>query len=39
MGLISMGFRVEEQERLGFWETLGYHRHGDPWKEERYRGD
>jgi len=32
-------FRVEEQERLGFWETLGYHRHGDPWKEERYRDD
>jgi DMSO/TMAO reductase YedYZ molybdopterin-dependent catalytic subunit len=34
-----MGFRVEEKERLGFWETLGYHRHGDPWKEERYRDD
>jgi len=34
-----MGFRVEERERLGFWETLGYHRHGDPWKEERYRDD
>jgi DMSO/TMAO reductase YedYZ molybdopterin-dependent catalytic subunit len=34
-----MGFRVEEPERLGFWETLGYHRHGDPWKEERYRDD
>lgn len=34
-----MGFRVEEQEHLGFWETLGYHRHGDPWKEERYRED
>ena len=23
----------------GFWETLGYHIHGDPWKEERYSGD
>lgn len=33
------GFRLEERERLGFWETLGYHRHGDPWKEERYSGD
>ena len=33
------GFRVEERERLGFWETLGYHRRGDPWKEERYSGD
>jgi DMSO/TMAO reductase YedYZ molybdopterin-dependent catalytic subunit len=33
------GIRLEERERLGFWETLGYHRHGDPWKEERYSGD
>ena len=20
----------------GFWESAGYHNHGDPWKEERY---
>jgi DMSO/TMAO reductase YedYZ molybdopterin-dependent catalytic subunit len=33
------GFRLEDRERLGFWETLGYHRRGDPWKEERYSGD
>ena len=33
------GFRVEDRERLGFWESLGYHRRGDPWKEERYSGD
>lgn len=33
------GFHVEEHEKLGFWETLGYHRRGDPWKEERYSGD
>ena len=33
------GFRFEDRERLGFWETLGYHRRGDPWKEERYSGD
>ena len=33
------GFRLEEREQLGFWETLGYHRRGDPWKEERYSGD
>ncbi|TMD43238.1 MAG: sulfite oxidase-like oxidoreductase [Chloroflexi bacterium] len=33
------GFRIEERERLGFWESLGYHRRGDPWKEERYSGD
>lgn len=24
------------QDRPGFWETYGYHMHGDPWKEERY---
>jgi DMSO/TMAO reductase YedYZ molybdopterin-dependent catalytic subunit len=24
------------REVLGFWEKFGYHRHGDPWKEERY---
>jgi DMSO/TMAO reductase YedYZ molybdopterin-dependent catalytic subunit len=23
----------------GFWETYGYHDYGDPWKEQRYRGD
>ncbi len=21
----------------GFWESAGYHNHGDPWKEERYQ--
>jgi DMSO/TMAO reductase YedYZ molybdopterin-dependent catalytic subunit len=30
---------VTEREELGFWETLGYHRRGDPWREQRYRGD
>jgi DMSO/TMAO reductase YedYZ molybdopterin-dependent catalytic subunit len=24
------------EDRPGFWETRGYHNHGDPWKEERY---
>jgi DMSO/TMAO reductase YedYZ molybdopterin-dependent catalytic subunit len=23
----------------GFWETYGYHNHGDPWREQRYSGD
>ena len=23
----------------GFWETNGYHNHGDPWREQRYWGD
>jgi DMSO/TMAO reductase YedYZ molybdopterin-dependent catalytic subunit len=26
------------QDRRGFWEQLGYHRYGDPWKEQRYSG-
>jgi DMSO/TMAO reductase YedYZ molybdopterin-dependent catalytic subunit len=23
----------------GFWEGLGYHNYGDPWREQRYDGD
>ena len=23
----------------GFWESMGYHLHGDPWREQRYTGD
>jgi DMSO/TMAO reductase YedYZ molybdopterin-dependent catalytic subunit len=33
------GLRLVEKDEPGFWESLGYHNHGDPWKEERYRGD
>ncbi|MHB1131768.1 MAG: sulfite oxidase-like oxidoreductase [Chloroflexota bacterium] len=33
------GLRLLEQDRPGFWESLGYHNRGDPWKEERYSGD
>jgi DMSO/TMAO reductase YedYZ molybdopterin-dependent catalytic subunit len=31
--------RVVTADQPGFWESLGYHNHGDPWKEERYWGD
>lgn len=24
------------EDSLGFWESYGYHRHGDPWAEERF---
>ena len=24
------------EDQRGFWESYGYHNHGDPWKEERY---
>jgi DMSO/TMAO reductase YedYZ molybdopterin-dependent catalytic subunit len=33
------GLRLLERDRRGFWESLGYHDRGDPWKEERYQGD
>ena len=26
-------------DRPGFWEKLGYHDLGDPWREQRYQGD
>ena len=26
-------------DRPGFWEELGYHIYGDPWREQRYAGD
>ncbi len=26
-------------DTLGFWENLGYHELGDPWREQRYRDD
>ncbi|HEY4387595.1 MAG TPA: sulfite oxidase-like oxidoreductase [Ktedonobacteraceae bacterium] len=33
------GLRLVDTDEPGFWESLGYHNHGDPWKEERYQGD
>jgi DMSO/TMAO reductase YedYZ molybdopterin-dependent catalytic subunit len=33
------GLRLMEKDKPGFWESLGYNNHGDPWKEERYQGD
>ncbi len=29
---------LSEWDIKGFWERLGYHNYGDPWKEQRYRG-
>lgn len=31
--------RFMEHDREGFWESLGYHMYGDPWREQRYAGD
>ncbi len=33
------GLTLMEKDEPGFWESLGYHNRGDPWKEQRYRGD
>jgi DMSO/TMAO reductase YedYZ molybdopterin-dependent catalytic subunit len=33
------GLRFSERDRPGFWEQLGYHNRGDPWREQRYQGD
>lgn len=33
------GIELHVEDQPGFWETLGYHDYGDPWLEQRYRGD
>jgi DMSO/TMAO reductase YedYZ molybdopterin-dependent catalytic subunit len=32
------GLEFAAKDRPGFWEAGGYHMHGDPWRQERYRG-
>ena len=31
--------RFMASDRAGFWESVGYHLYGDPWREQRYTGD
>jgi DMSO/TMAO reductase YedYZ molybdopterin-dependent catalytic subunit len=33
------GLQFTERDELGFWELRGYHRYGDPWREQRYTHD
>jgi DMSO/TMAO reductase YedYZ molybdopterin-dependent catalytic subunit len=33
------GLRLLPRDEPGFWESLGYHNYGDPWREQRYWGD
>jgi DMSO/TMAO reductase YedYZ molybdopterin-dependent catalytic subunit len=33
------GLRLMSDDEPGFWEELGYHLYGDPWREQRYWGD
>ena len=33
------GLQLTTYDIPGFWESLGYHNYGDPWREQRYWGD
>jgi DMSO/TMAO reductase YedYZ molybdopterin-dependent catalytic subunit len=33
------GIRLLDEDQPGFWESVGYHNYGDPWREQRYWGD
>ncbi|HLT11765.1 MAG TPA: sulfite oxidase-like oxidoreductase [Micromonosporaceae bacterium] len=33
------GMTLMGEDEPGFWESLGYHNYGDPWREQRYWGD
>jgi DMSO/TMAO reductase YedYZ molybdopterin-dependent catalytic subunit len=33
------GLALSAEDHRGFWEGLGYHDYGDPWREQRYQGD
>jgi DMSO/TMAO reductase YedYZ molybdopterin-dependent catalytic subunit len=33
------GIQLLPQDEPGFWESVGYHNYGDPWREQRYQGD
>jgi DMSO/TMAO reductase YedYZ molybdopterin-dependent catalytic subunit len=33
------GLTITLSDEPGFWESVGYHNHGDPWREQRYWGD
>jgi DMSO/TMAO reductase YedYZ molybdopterin-dependent catalytic subunit len=33
------GIELRTDDMPGFWETMGYHSYGDPWRDQRYAGD
>jgi DMSO/TMAO reductase YedYZ molybdopterin-dependent catalytic subunit len=33
------GITMSRDDRPGFWESVGYHNYGDPWREQRYSGE
>ena len=37
MDELAAPLEFTEEDHPGFWESVGYHNHGDPWLEERYQ--
>jgi DMSO/TMAO reductase YedYZ molybdopterin-dependent catalytic subunit len=33
------GLTLTPEDEPGFWESVGYHNYGDPWREQRYWND
>jgi hypothetical protein len=33
---VGRGLRLSVDDEPGFWESVGYHNYGDPWREQRY---
>jgi DMSO/TMAO reductase YedYZ molybdopterin-dependent catalytic subunit len=33
------GLTLTVEDEPGFWESVGYHNYGDPWREQRYWSD
>jgi DMSO/TMAO reductase YedYZ molybdopterin-dependent catalytic subunit len=33
------GLTLTPEDEPGFWEAVGYHNYGDPWREQRYWND
>ncbi len=33
------GIELRDDDVPGFWESVGYHNYGDPWREQRYWSD
>jgi DMSO/TMAO reductase YedYZ molybdopterin-dependent catalytic subunit len=33
------GLQLRAEDEPGFWESVGYHNYGDPWREQRYWDD
>jgi hypothetical protein len=36
---VGAGPYAMHEDKPGFWESLGYHNYGDPWREQHHWGD